>query len=240
MRIELIEKIVFVFAVIAIVLVAGLVGFFSFVMQKESGISDEEVRATIEVDKWLEEARALANGQTLGPQVILPASPVTRPAGAAAGAPGAGGTPAANRTDLRPGQVDNYFDPNAQIPQDQQVAGIPWLRKQEGVTYMKPEPVPQILYEKYQGFDDAWAAAQDGAGEFVDGRYRINWVNPQSYLSSKAGLKDGDEIVSVNGHPIGQSFAAGKALYDQLKSEKRFAVKVRRNGTEVVLSFFVN
>ena len=31
-----------------------------------------------------------------------------------------------------------------------------------------------------------------------------------------------------------------KANYDQLKGEKRFAVKVLRKGQEVVLSFYVN
>ena len=238
MRIELAEKIVFSFATLAIVATAGVVTFFSFVMTKNSFITEQVVDATIKVDDWLEEARTVSSGGALRPKgVIEPGVPIVGPS-SPGGQPGGEARPPAKPAE--PGQPDNYFDPNAQIPANEQVAGIPWLRKQEGVAYMRPEPVPQVLYEKYQAFDDAWQAAQEGAGQWVNGRYKIDYVNPNSYLATKAGIKEGDEILSVNGHPIGQSFSAGKALYDQLKTEKRFAVKVRRNGQETVLSFFVN
>jgi hypothetical protein len=244
-RLDIIEKIVFVFAVIAIVLVAGLVVTFS-IISKESGISKEEVDATIAVDDWLDKARQLANGQQVSTSKILLSVPVAAPVGAASpgqqpgksGAPAAGGANAPQIAQQKTG--DNYFDSSGNIPPQERVEGIPWLRKQEGVTYYKPESVPQILYQKFQSFDDAWQVAQEGGGEFVDNRYRVNWITPDSYLATKVGLQPGDEVISVNGHPVGNSFSAGRAMYDDLKNEKHFAVKVRRNGQDVVLSFYVN
>lgn len=246
MLIELVEKITFAFAAIAIVLVAALVVTCS-IFPKETGISKEEVDATIAVDDWLDKARAVANGQQLNTsKVLLQAAPP--PAVASPVQPGRPGAPGAKSDGAGNVNVvsrpvpsgENYIDTKGNVPPQERVEGIPWLRKQEGVTYMRPESVPQILYEKYQSFEDAWDVAQQGGGEFVDGRYKINWIQPDSYLTTKVGLQPGDEVISVNGHPVGNSFTAGLAMYNQLKGEKRFAVKVRRNGQDVVLSFFVN
>lgn len=238
MRIEFVEKLVFALAVVAIMMVAGLVGFFSFVFQKDSGISLEECEATDKCDKWLSDARLLAAGQQLPQTNVMFQAPSAVAGTATPGSPGV--TPKPSEP-LKPGQVDTYIVKDGEtIPQQEQVPGVPWLRKQEGVTYMRPEAVPQIYYEKYQAFDDAWSEAQRGAGEFVDGRYKINWVDPASLLGTKVGLHEGDEIISVNGHPIGGSFNASRGLYDSLKSEKHFAVKVRRGGADVILSFYVN
>jgi hypothetical protein len=234
-RIELVEKMIFALAVVAIMMVAGLVGFFSFLIQKDSGISLEECQATDNCDKWLSDARTLASGQQVSTSgVLLAAGPMNTGAGGAGGA-------AKAAPKVAPGQVDTYIVKDGEsIPQQEQVPGVPWLRKQEGVTYMKPEAVPQIYYEKYQAFDDAWSEAQRGSGEFVDGRYKINYVDPSSLLGTKVGLREGDEIESVNGQPIGASFNASRGLYDSLKGEKHFAVKVRRGGQDVILSFYVN
>ena len=240
MRIELLEKIVIALAVLAIVLVAGLVSVFSFVTPLSSGISKEEETATLNIEKWLEDARRVASGQAVitGPVAIW-----TEPAhggGGVAVTPG-GQQPAPAAPKAQPGQQDNYIAHEGEtISQQEQVPGIPWLRKQEGVTYMRPEAVPQIVAERYRGFEEAWQAAQQGAGEFVDGKYRINWVDPNSLLATKVGIQQGDQIISVNGHPVGGSFSAGRQLYDSLKGEKHFAVKVLRNGQEVMLSFYVN
>lgn len=240
MRIELLEKIVFALAVVAILLVAGLVGVFSFVIQQSSGISHEEELAAIQMDEWLTHARQAASGQGPLSNVLLAATP-SAGVTATPGSPATPGAPGPAPKPAQPGQPDNYIVKDGEsIPPNEQVPGVPWLRRQEGVTYMRPEAVPQVVYERYQGFDEAWAAAQQGAGEFVDGKYRINWVDPNSLLATKVGLQQGDQIISVNGHPVGGSFSAGRQLYDSLKGEKHFAVKVLRNGQETVLSFYVN
>lgn len=240
MRIELLEKLVFVLAVLVIVLVAALVGVFSFVIQQSSGISKEEEVAAIQVDEWLTEARAIAaGGGGIGPikgQAIFVA-PVAN--GAVAVAPGQKAPPPAQPA--VPGQNDPYIAREGeQIPQDQQVPGIPWLRQQPGVAYMQPQSVPEVVYQRYQGFNEAYDVALQGAGEFVDGKYKITWVAPDSLLTTKIGILPGDQIISVNGKPVGTSMNAGRQLYDSLKGEKKFAVKVMRGGREVMLSFFVN
>ncbi len=88
MRIELLEKLVFALAVLAIIMVAALVGVFSFVIQQSSGISKEEEVATIQVDEWLADARSIAGGGT----AIVRNQPifigVERPGTPGAGTPG--------------------------------------------------------------------------------------------------------------------------------------------------------
>jgi hypothetical protein len=193
-----------------------------------------------------------ANGQQIASsKVLIQAQPLNPgPATSAPGQPGKPGAPAANngKAGNNAGVVakpnlggENYIDTTGNVPpQERADPNIAWLRKEPGVTYYKPEQVPEILYQKFQSFDDAFEVAQQGGGEFVDGRYRVNWIQPDSYLTTKLGLQPGDEVISVNGHPVGNSFSAGRAMYDQLKNEKRFAVKVLRGGSPVVLSFSVN
>jgi hypothetical protein len=240
-RIELLEKLVFGLAVLSIVLVAALVGVFSFVIQQSSGISKEEEAAAIEVDEWLTNARSIAQG---GPALTknIPMFVAGPAAGGGGGGTAVPGKPGAAPTSTAvPGQPDDYIAREGQtIPQEQQVPGIPWLKQQPGVAYMPPQSVPEVVYQRYQGFNEAYDVALQGAGEFVDGKYKITWVAPDSLLTTKIGIQPNDQIISVNGHPVGNSMNAGRQLYDSLKGEKRFAVKVLRNGREVVLSFFVN
>ncbi len=193
--------------------------------------------AAIAVDDWLGEARQASAGQAHLSKVLVQAAPV----GAAVATPNGQKPSGTAPKPAQPGQPDNYIaNEGEQIPVNEQVPGVPWLRRQEGVTYMRPESVPQVVAERYKGFDEAWQAAQQGAGEFVDGKYKINWVDPNSLLATKVGLQPGDQIVSVNGRPVGNTFGANRQLYDSLKGSKQFAVKVLRNGQDVVLSFFVN
>jgi len=240
-RIELLEKLVFALAVLAIVLVAALVGVFSFVIQQSSGISKEEEVAAIAVNDWLEDARSNAQtGKSIAETKLTPiyvGESTGGPAGASAGVKP--GTPPP-LTGV-PGKQDNYVVKEGEnVNQNDVVPGIPWLKKQPGVIYMQPQVVPEVVYQRYQGFNEAYDVALQGAGEFVDGRYKITWIQPDSLLSTKVGIQPGDQIISVNGYPVGNSMSAGRQLYDSLKGEKHFAVKVLRNGREVMLSFAVN
>ncbi len=246
MRVELVEKTAIALAILAITVAAGFVVTFS-VVSKESGISREEVDATIAVDDWLENVRATANGQQLH-TTGFPIPPPNASASAAAGAQstpgnaGAPGRPSAPEVSAnQPPGRDNYFESSNNVPPNERAdPNVPWLRRQEGVAYVPHRTVPGILQQKLQSFDDAWDMAQQGGGEFVGGRYRINWIQPDSYLATKLGLEPGDEVMSVNGLPVGNGFSASRAMYDQLKGERHFAVKVLRGGAPVVLSFSVN
>lgn len=247
MRIELLEKVVFGFAVVAILLVGGLVVFFT-ILPKESGISREEIDADESVSRWYRDAVAIANGQRPPSEnrMLLQAPPPSAVAVATPGTPGRPGTPQAGNNGQPPQVVvqqtgNDYIRTTGEVPMNERVdPNIPWLRKEANVSYMRPEPVSELLYQKYQSIDDVMEVAQQGGGEFVDGRYKINWIAENSDLSKKLGLQNGDEVISVNGHPVGNSFSAGRAMYDQLKNEKKFAVKVRRGGADIVLSYYVN
>ncbi|MBI3723510.1 hypothetical protein HY251_06090 [bacterium] len=248
MRIETVEKIIVAFAGLVIVGTAGLVTMFSIV-PKQSDVSREEVDAQIAFDRWLDDARTVANGGVIQnhftPLHVPTSAPGARggthPGGAATAKTGGAKGASSVGTVPKPGASENYFDSSCSVPADEQVGNYSWLRRQEGVVYMKPEPVPRVMVEKYQSWDDAWNLVyNEGSGQFVDGKYQIDTLGENSYLRTKLGLQQGDKVISVNGHPVPNSVGAGQGLYQQLKGEKRFAVKVLRNGQEMVLSYYIN
>lgn len=237
MRIDLLEKLITFLTALALLLVALTVTALSF-MPLRSGIPKEAAEAVDEVGTWLDGQRRARNGGQPLRKFIAEASPVIpgqqQPAG-----PGTakGGTKTAAPSDY-------YVGSDAALPPQESVPGYPWLRKVPGVAYMQPQGVPKLVYQRYQSYQETWDLAQSGGGEFVttekgDNAYQINWVDPTSMLATKIGLQPGDKVVSVNGQPIGTSVNAGRALYDSMKSETRFAVLVERGGQQVVLSFFV-
>lgn len=240
MRIDLLEKLITFLTGLAVLGVAATVGLLSF-MPIRSGIPEEAVQAVTDVDNWLTAQRAARNGGRVPNQNIpmIAATPVA-PGQAADGGTGPNGGPSPTKA------PSNYFNTQetAQLPPQEVVPGYPWLRKVPGVAYMPPQGVPKLVAQRFQSFDASWDLAQSGGGEFVttekgDNAYQINWVDQSSMLATKIGLQPGDKVISVNGQPIGTSVAAGKALYDQLKGESKFAVLVDRGGQQVVLSFFV-
>jgi hypothetical protein len=246
MRIELLEKLVFLASVLAVVAVGATVGLLS-IMPPRSGIPDVAVEAELSTIDWLEDQRVKKHGNRMPghQEILVQAAPVVqqRPGGAAAGGGNSGdggGEPTA------PPAPSNYFNTGgSNLPPGEVIEGYPWLRKVPGVSYHRPKRMPRILYSKYQSFEDSFELAQQGGGEFVtaaggEDAYQVNWVDPNSMLARRLGLKDGDKIISVNGNPIGNSVAAGKGLYEQLKNETKFAVMVERQGRRELLSFYVD
>jgi hypothetical protein len=236
MRIDLLEKLITFLTGLAVLLVAATVALLSF-MPLRSGIPKEAADAVGKVDEWLQAQRATRHGGRVPQQNIpmIAASPVA-PQAAAGGAAPVAQTPRDYFVDTKGGQ--------ANLPPQEVVPGYPWLRKVPGVAYMPPQGVPKLVYQRYQSFQETWDLAQSGGGEFVstetgDNAYQINWVDPSSMLATKIGLQPGDKVISVNGQAIGTNINAGRALYDQLKNESKFAVLVERGGQKVVLSFFV-
>ena len=245
MRIDLLEKLVFLAAVFAVMGVAGTVGVLS-IMPPRSGIPDVAVEAELSTIDWLDAERRKKHGNRMpGKQEILvQAAPIQQVAAAGGGVEADGESSGGASAPPAP---TNYFNsnPNNPPPAAEVIEGFPWLRKVPGVTYHRPKRMPRILYNKYQSFEDSFELAQQGGGEFVtaaggEDAYQVNWVDPNSMLARRLGLKDGDKIVSVNGNPIGNSVSAGQQLYEQLKSETKFAVMVERQGQRQLLSFYVD
>lgn len=241
----ILERIITILSVLTVLLIGSAVTFFTIV-PKKSGMPDEVIDSELSLNDWLEEKRNPKSNGAKRKQFA-----VITPAQARPKTPGSKNKPAARPKQVNLQQIaaqtkkksyDNYIEADGKtIPQNQAVSGIPWLRYQEGVTYYKPKKIPRILHEKLQHFEDAYEAAQQGGGEFKETpfgtAYNINWVNPKSHLSKVAGLQPGDKILSINGHKIGNSFTAARGLYDELKNESRFAVKILRNNKPTVLSF---
>lgn len=244
MRIDLFEKLIMFMAGLAVLGVGGFVTFCSLVGGLRSGIPEVVEHAALDTQDWLQAQRS-RSGRAGVASVALEAGEIAyraQPVVAAPQAPTADGQPPPASTP--PTARSDYFEVGGNVPAGEQIPGFPWLRRVPGVNYAQPQQVPDILYRKYQSFDATWNLVQEGGGSFTtttDGKtaYQVNWVDEQSYLATRIGLKPGDKVISVNGQPIGTSLGAGKAMYEQLKNERRFAVLIERNGQPVVLSFFV-
>lgn len=247
MNVGFMERLVQVLAGLAILFVGGTVAVTT-VMPIRSGIQKVAVDSEIATSDWLERKRT---GRGPGGPAIVDLIQLPTPAPSRPQAPAQPGQPQPQANAQQPaasssgGGTQTYFDSSERIPQAEQVPGVPWLRRMPNTSYARPKAVPQMLYQKYQSFEDTWNLVQEGGGEFVssskgDQAYQVNWLDKNSYLFSRIGLRQGDKVISVNGQPIGSSVGAGKAMYEQLKGEKRFAVLIERDGQQMVLSFYVN
>jgi hypothetical protein len=242
----IIEKLVTFLAVLIVIAVGACVGFFTY-WPKKSGMPGVTINSAIDLNDWFKEQRDPQSNGIKKEYVDIEGinNTVRKIKTKKNGASVKQLTKKQIASKTKSSKFDNYFESSGRpIPKNEAVPKIPWVRIQEGVRYVKPKKVPRILYDKIQHFEDAFDSAKDGGGEFEEtefgSAYRINWVKPKSHLSRVAGLRKGDKILSVNGHKIGNSFTAARQLYDQLKNEKRFAVKVLRDGQPTMLSFSVN
>ena len=212
MCVDLLEKLVAVLASLTIVIAGAAVGFFTFAIDLSSGVSREEVVATFAVADWIELERRSIAPATTSPPIPAPSRARVEPIPAASGeAP----------------------PPRGDSPR------VPPGPPQEGWTYLPPRPIPEVVYRRFQGFEEAFEEAQQGSGELVNGRYRLTRVEPGSLLATRIGLRAGDEIISINGHPIAGGLAERRQLFDTLKTERRFTVALLRDGQPTMLTFRV-
>lgn len=241
MRIEFVEKLVLILVFLTVLVVGGgvvtLAVFFDGGLR--SGVPDVAVKSDIKTEMWLAQLRNRRGGPQMAP-VVIPDAPV---AGQVAGKPA---TPEVKALVKKAGikKSEEYFTTNKLNANEQAIPGIDWLRKQPGVSYHRPRKVSKFVYQKYQSFNDTWSTVQSGGGKFTetkDGQtaYEVTWLDPNSELASMIGLRQSDKVIAVNGKPIGRSVDAGRALYEQLKGQKKFAVMIERGGRRMVLPFFV-
>lgn len=239
MRVDVFEKLILVKAGLAVLGVAGFVTFGS-VVPLRSGVSLGCESSDKETLLWLQEQRRSAG--TVGvpkiklePGQIAYAAEAPAPPAATTSSPSAPAPVAA---------TDDYYQAGGDVPTSDRIANAPWLRRVAGVSYAEPQRVSELTYIKYQSFDQAMTLAQSGSGRFVstaEGKnaYEVSWVDDRSELATRIGLRSGDRLVSINGHPVGTGPGSASAMFAQLKSERRFAVLIEREGSPMVLSFFV-
>ena len=61
-------------------------------------------------------------------------------------------------------------------------------------------------------------------------------IDEDSLLTKIVGLKNNDVVVSVNGMMV-EDKAKGWDMYDSLRSERNFEIRLIRNGREVTLRY---
>ncbi len=206
-----------------------------------SGIEDSVINSAVATGQWLNEERNRNGVKTVEGDGTLYVEPMRVAVASTGGQPATPQQQQEAMQQITKEMPTQYFGDD--IPPEEQVEHIPWLRKMPGVAYQRPKAIPEILYRKYQSFQDTWNVVQEGGGEFVETdagtAYQVNWVNEASLLYSKIGLRPGDKVIAVNGQPVGRSMDAGKAMFEQMKNERRFAVLIERQGRKTVLSYTV-
>lgn len=236
MGIDLLERITALFAAVAVLAAATLV--LGGVWER-SGILDDAIRSARATREWLARERAAAGELPAtdegGPQTSEVA-PATSGAGTAQVAPICS---AREEDPLRATAPSAHELP----PGERAFVHVPWLRQVPGLRYARVREVPALLLAKYRTFGDTWELARTGSGRFVETggvtAYRITRLEPYSALATELGLREGDELLAVNGLPIARSVSAVRALFAQLRGERRFTALVRRRGVETVLAFEV-
>jgi hypothetical protein len=238
-RIDLIEKLILVMTVLAVLFVGGTVTLFS-IFPRSSGVPAVAVDSEGLTYDWLDRVRRGRGGQSVHIGDMGVALAEEAPSNRAVRQ-----TPIKATKEQKQAAVREYWaGAGTSIPVEQQVRGIPWLKKMPGVKYARPRKVSELLYQKYQSFEDSIAIAKQGGGEFVTtgggaDAYQINWLEENSHLFSRIGLRPGDKVISVNGQPVGKSAAAGQAMFQSMKNERNFSVLIERKGQQLVLSYSV-
>lgn len=237
MRIELLEKIMFLTTTLTVVGVGAGVTVISLIPGGlDSGISDAAVNSDEATLTWLDDLRRKKG------QGIMFQDHFVRPPKVERTQDGKLKDPVAFKKAAKEA-IASTAPANAPIPVAQRVPHTPWLRSQPGVRYKPPRRVSRLMYRKFQSFKDAWKEAQAGGGQFVETEhgtaYQVNWVNEKSRLAQKIGLQPGDQVLAVNGQPVPKSVGGGQQMYGQLKGERRFAVMILRKGQKMVIPFEV-
>ena len=245
MGVDLLEKLVTASVVLTVVGVGGGVAAMTLTFPGglRSGVPDVASRSDVNTENWrwsylekkgIVSARDRVTYVPDAPPQAQPGQPAPQPK-----------TKAEQKAEGEK-KAKEYFSnqSGALPPEDRVFPNITWLKKVPGVAYTRPRRVSNFVYQKYQSFNDTWNAAQAGGGEFTetsDGQtaYKVNWVDPRSELASMVGLKPGDKVIAINGQPVGRSVQAGRAMYEQMKGQKRYAVMIERGGRKMVLPFYV-
>lgn len=236
MRLDLIERLIFGVAMLTVVAVGASVAAVSVLFPGgiRSGISDGAVKADQATLDWLQQLRIRKGSGPAFQDFYVPAP---KEAGLAKGTDGKPKDAAAFKKAITK-VVANTAPSQAPLKKSEAVPHTPWLRQVPGVRYKPRRVVSRLMYQKFQSFQDAFGEAQSGGGEFVETdhgtAYQLNWANKDSQIT-KLGLQQGDQVLAVNGQPLGKSVGAGKELYERLKGESRFSVLVLRKGNKMVI-----
>jgi hypothetical protein len=165
-RIDLIEKLVLFLAGLAVLAVAGFVTFCSMLPGGlRSGIPKVVEVSALNTQDWLNAQRRRSGRGAAGPVTLAPGEVMYQATPAPAG--GGGGASGGGDDAGSPATPTAYFEASGNVPQAEQVPGFPWLRRVPGVNYASPQQVPDVLYRKYQSFEETWDLVQEGGGKFV-------------------------------------------------------------------------
>jgi hypothetical protein len=216
--IDRLERLVLLLAALAVVAAAGLIGLVSALPGGvTSGIPDVCIDSTMRTRAWLDAERARA------PRTAVRVE-------SRAGEPGP--------EDAHVNEAPPASDVDAR-------RDVPWVRPRPGVTVAPTRRVPELVRRKYSSLREAHEVARSGGGRFVETRdrataYELTWLAPDSPLATMLDLRPGDRILSINGHEVGASVEAGRALFEALKDETRFEVLIERDGERLVIPIQVD
>lgn len=109
---------------------------------------------------------------------------------------------------------------------------------------LRPQPLSRLLYERWRNdLPHLRELAALAKGRFVAGEggigFQVDEVQPGSPLLTLAGIQPGDRLLSVNGLPFSASEREQTNMWERLRAERRWVLRLLRDGQVVVTTFYL-
>lgn len=112
-----------------------------------------------------------------------------------------------------------------------------------GEVRLRPRAIPRELLPRLRELAQARALCQDARGRFVvvEGgiQFQLDEVAHGSPLATLVGLRAGDRLLSLNDLPFSASEREQVNMWDRLRRERRWTLRLLREGQALAFSFYL-
>lgn len=112
-----------------------------------------------------------------------------------------------------------------------------------GEVRLRPRAIPRELLPRLRELAQARALCQDARGRFVvvEGgiQFQLDEVAHGSPLATLVGLRSGDRLLSLNDLPFSASEREQDNMWDRLRRERRWTLRLLREGQALAFSFYL-
>lgn len=113
-----------------------------------------------------------------------------------------------------------------------------------GEVHVRPVALPRALVEKFAGDLPACRKLlEDVTGKFIAAeggiQFQVDTLVETSPLGDTLGIRVGDRLLSINGLPVTGNEREFQNVWERLKREKRWSLRLVRDGQLVVLNYYL-
>lgn len=114
----------------------------------------------------------------------------------------------------------------------------------KGELVLRPQALPRALYDRWR--DDLPFVRElvaPAKGRFVAGeggiQFQVDSIAPGSPLLALSGIQPGDRLLSVNGLPFSGSEREQTNMWERLRGDRRWVLRLLRDGQPIVITFYL-